>query len=168
MKTVRGVSAVTARLILAAVLLTGLLNGCGDVYRYFATGEVGRAVGEAARRPYVNVLALDSLTDFEWDKFYLFGPYEPTDEICRYIKISDTDCSNAGISGSPSEGQMTMIFMKGARVVHIETHIASNGEFVPSSFGPLNPEQAIFKVFVERENADGRDRIVLRQSLASL
>ena len=63
--------------IAVTVIKFGAL-GCGDMYRYCASGEVGWTLKESIRDHGEREVKLAKLTHFSWDEFFAFSPYTPT------------------------------------------------------------------------------------------
>jgi hypothetical protein len=147
---------------LALAAIISALSGCGDVYRYFKSGEVGWALKKELRDKHSKVVNIAKLTDFEWDELYLFSPYEPTDDICKRLLIALEDCRSVITSESTDDGEMLMVFRHTGKVVHTEMHIRWHGDFTPVPDEVFSRESAVFDVFVEGKGSLGQDRLVLR------
>ncbi len=147
-------------LIAACLLLT--LTGCGDVYRYLKSGEVGWALKKALRDKHSKEVAIAQLTGFEWDELFLFGPYMPTDEVCKRLAIAPAECRSVITSESMDDGEMLMVFRHQGRVVHTEMHLRRHGDFTPVPEAPYTPKSAVFAVSVEGKGALGEDWLKLR------
>lgn len=154
-------SSPTVRTLLIAFLLLSIA-GCGDIYRYAATGEVGRALKRELRDKQSKEIAIAKLTKFEWDELFLFGPYTPTSEVCKVLTISQTDCASLIKSESTDDGEMLMVFRQNGKIVHTEMHIRWHGDFTPVPTEPLTPASAIFTVSVDGKGASGGDWLKLR------
>ena len=150
-------------LIFAVVFCS--LAGCGDIYRYASSGDVGWAVKQAVRDLRSKEVTIAMLTKFDWDEFHLFrfGPYFPTAEVCKRLAMSSPDCASAIKSESTDDGEMLMVFRYQGKVVHSEMHIRWHGDFTPVPEHPLTPESAVFTVSAEGKGAGGADWLKLRQ-----
>jgi hypothetical protein len=145
-----------------AILLVLSLSGCGDVYRYLKSGEVGWALKKELRDKKAIKIELAKLTKFEWDEFFLFGPYQPTTEVCRRLDLSAVDCKSTITVESTDDGEMLMVFRLKGKIVHTEMHIRWHGDFTPVSEKPFTPQTAVFSVSVEGKGALGEDWLKLR------
>ena len=151
-------------LIYAVICST--LAGCGDIYRYVSSGEVGWALKQAVRDRPGKEVTIAMLTKFDWDEFHLFGPYYPTGEICKRLALSQADCASTIKSESTSDGEMMMAFRYQGKVVHSEMHFRWNGDFTPVPQKALTPESAVFTVSPEGKGAGGAEWLKLRQKAA--
>jgi len=136
---------------LLTILLALNLSGCGDVYRYLKSGEVGWALKKELRDRNRKEVALAKLTKFEWDELFLFSPYYPTNEVCKRLTLSTIDCKSIITSESTDDGEMLMVFRLRRKVVHAEMHIRWHGDFTPVPEKPLTPQTAIFSVSADRD-----------------
>lgn len=66
-------------------------------------------------QPAGEVVSLNKLTDFEWDKAYTFAPYTSKKEICSVIGINANDCKIA--LETVAESMVQMIFTKDGEIV---------------------------------------------------
>ena len=154
------------RAVIFAVLLCSL-SGCGDIYRYVESGEVGWALKKELRDKHSKEIAIAKLTSFEWDELFMFGPYQPTSEVCKRLALSQDDCTSAIKSESTDDGEMLMVFRHKGKVVHSEMHMRWHGDFTPVPHEPLTPTSAVFTVSVEGKGAFGEDWLKLRPKLAT-
>lgn len=145
-----------------AILLALSLSGCGDIYRYLKSGEVGWALKKELRDRKATKVELAKLTKFEWDEFFLFGPYQPTSEVCKRLELSAGDCKSVITVESTDDGEMLMVFRLKGRVVHTEMHIRWHGDFTPVPDEPFTPRTAVFSISVEGKGALGEDWLKLR------
>jgi len=150
------------RIAIIAMLLLSLV-GCGDIYRYFNSGEVGRALKRELRDKHAQEVSIAKLTKFQWDELFLFGPYEPTGEICKRLNLAPTECKSTITSESTDDGQMLMVFRNNGKVVHTEMHIRWHGDFTPVPDKPFTPATAVFKVVVDGKGSQGQDWLRLRE-----
>lgn len=148
--------------IFIAILLVISLSGCGDIYRYFNSGEVGWNLKKELRDKKVSKVELAKLTDFKWDEFVIFNPYQPTSEICKHLKLLSEECKSAITVESTDDGEMLMVFRLKGKVVHTEKHIRWHGDFTPVSEVSFTPQTAVFSVSIEGKGALGEDWLKLR------
>lgn len=145
-----------------AILLALYLPGCGDAYRYLKSGEVGWELKKELRDRKTSRIELAKITKFEWDEFFLFGPYQLTREVCKRLALSTGDCKSVVTAESTDDGEMLMVFRLKKKVVHSEMHIRWHGDFTPVPEEPLTPQTAVFSVSVEGKNSLGEDWLKLR------
>ena len=150
----------TAKVLLATLLMLSV-SGCGDIYRYIKSGQVGWALKRELRDRHVQKIELAKLTEFAWDELFLFGPYEPANEICKTLHLPEADCKSTITETSTDDGEMLMVFRLNGKIVHNEIHIRWHGDFSPIPQEPLTPQTAVFSVSVQGKGASGEDRLVL-------
>jgi hypothetical protein len=131
---------------LALTLVLCSLAGCGDLYRYFASGEVGWALKQEVRDKRSSEIAIAKLTRFEWDELFLFAPYQPTSQVCERLALSPEECRATIKSESTDDGEMLIVLRQKGRVVHSEMHSRWHGDFTPVPDKPLTPASAVFVV----------------------
>lgn len=89
---------------------------------------------------------LAKLTEFAWDKAFVFGPYATSERVCGALPASWTQCAGV-LAGGIDEGNYFLAFVQRGVVVHHELHQRSNGEFCSEScILQLTPHDARFKV----------------------
>src|SRR5205823_1093853 len=92
--------------LFAALLL--LVPGCGTS----VTGAIEAQV--QAGSPSVDV---GGLTDFEWDRLVIFGPYSYPKQMCHDLELSSSECASAAFE-HVDEGHFVLVFMNGGRISH--------------------------------------------------
>lgn len=147
---------------LLTVLLVISLSGCGDVYRYQRSGEVEWALKKEIRDKKSIRVEIAKLTSFEWDEMFIFGPYQPTSDVCKRLELSSVACKTIITAESTDDGEMLMVFRLKGKVVHTEMHIRWHGDFTPVPGKPFTPRTAVFSVSVEGKDASGEGRLKLR------
>lgn len=141
---------------ITAVLLVLPLGGCGDLYRYFASGPVGWAIEREIRDRAATEVHLEELTNFRWDEVFIFEPYTPRCTVCNQLDLSASDCVTAVTDESTDDGDMFLAFRSNGRIVHTEMHFHYHGDFTPvPTKQPLKPEDAVFRVVVNGRAASG-------------
>ena len=65
---------------------------------------------------------------FIWDDMFVFGPYTPKGEMCSTLKLSESQCSKAGIS-DVDEYEYLMVFLHSSAVSRIESFPRKFGDF---------------------------------------
>lgn len=152
---------------LLTILLFLSLSSCGEVYRYLNSGDVGWALKKELRDKKSTKVEIAQLTKFQWDELFLFGPYQPTDEVCKRLELSTFDCKSIITVESTDDGEMLMVFRNEGKVVHTEMHTRWHGDFTPVPDEPFTPRTAIFSVSIEGNGANGRDWLKLRPTTES-
>jgi hypothetical protein len=107
---------------------------------------------------------LASVTSFEWDRVYVFGPYSTPEQIREQLgfdwpaaedsKIEDADWMNL------------LVFVRDGRVVHAYEHDRGNGDLEPLArsvlrSGGLSPNDAVLRVAHVRGGGPDRLPIVV-------
>lgn len=146
---------------LLAILVMLSLSGCGDIFLYLKSGDVGWALKKEIRDKQSTKVEVAKLTSFEWDELFLFGPYQPTNEICTRLELSALECEAIITAESTDDGEMLMVFRLQKKVVHTEMHLGLHGDFTPVPNEPFTPRTAIFSVTAQGKTASGRDWLKL-------
>jgi hypothetical protein len=132
--------------------LLALASGCSPVDQ-----EVSSAIGAAVRENSAQELRLVAITDFDWDKLYLFDPYTPRSDVCNILQVQAKYCERVVPFESTDDGTMTMAFVSGTRVVRYSKHKRSNGDFTPSpKQQPIPSAKAVFRVSPSGTSQDGK------------
>jgi hypothetical protein len=105
--------------IVFTIVIIGLLAGCGEIYRYSESGQVGWALKKAIRDEHKPEVRLKELTRFDWDEFFLFDPYTPTAEICKELSLNASKCKDTIKPESTDDGEMLLVFRNIGKVVHL-------------------------------------------------
>lgn len=147
--------------ITLTILLVLNLCGCGDIYRHLKSGDVGWAIKKELRDEKSQSIEIAKLTKFQWDELFLFGPYQPTNEICKRLDLSSIECKSLIDAESIGEGETLMVFRNKGKIVHSEIHFRFQGDFAPVPDKPLTPRTAIFTVSIEGKDAQGEDWVKL-------
>jgi hypothetical protein len=129
--------------------------------------RVSRAIGNALRDQNAQEVRIAALTDFEWDKLYLFDPYTPRSEICKVLGVQVKNCESVVPFESENDGVMSIAFLSGTRVVRYSRHIRWNGDFTPSpGKQPIPASRAIFRVHPTGEFIDDKPwlKLVLNEA----
>ena len=142
------------------------LAGCGEVYRYSKSGEVGWALKKAIRDERKHEVIVKELTHFNWDELFLFSPYEPTSEVCKRLGLSPAECKTTIKDQSTDDGVMLMVFRNKGKVIHVEMHFRWHGDFTPVPDKPFTPASAIFVVVPDGKGASGEEWLRLRPKTA--
>lgn len=148
--------------LLFTIISLSLLMGCGALYRYSKSGEVGWALKKAIRDDHKQEIVLKDLTHFNWDEFYVFNPYTSTDDVCKQLGLSSVECKNTIKAASTDDGVMLLVFRNQGKVVHVEMHFRWHGDFTPAPDKPFTPTSAVFLVVAEGKGANGGAWLRLR------
>ncbi len=147
--------------IAVAIALLAGLSGCGDLYRYVASGKVGWALKKELRDKHSKEVEIAKLTDFAWDEMVLFGPYFPTAKVCERLGLPPDECGSTIKSASGDDSEMLIVFRNQGKVVHVEMHFRVHGDFTPVPEQVLTPESATFVVGVRGKATSGVDWLTL-------
>lgn len=108
--------------------------------------EVSKSIREMIFERKMKTIRLVDATEFTWDQAYLFNPYTSRPEMCNKLRIQEKFCDRWIPFESEDDGEMSIAFLKGGRLVHYARHRRGNGDFTPVPSGPLSPETAVFNV----------------------
>lgn len=125
-------------LVLAIVSMASV--GCSH------RADVSNALRELVVERRMTTIRLADATRFKWDEAYFFGPYTPRAQVCTTLRIQEKSCERAIPFESEDDGEMTIAFLSGGRLVHYAWHRVRNGDFSPVPAHPLTPQTAVFGV----------------------
>ena len=146
-----------------AIAMALLASACSSV-----DDRVSAAIGNAVRDKQMQEIRIAALTDFEWDKVYLFDPYAPRAHICEVLGVEARQCERVVPFESMDDGIMSLAFVSGTRVVRYARHRRLNGDFTPVvSRQPLLASEAVFKVVPSGVLQDGRPWLKLVRGVPS-
>ncbi len=137
-----------------------VLAGCGDIYRFVSSGEVGWALKKEIRDLQQNVVTLSRLTRFPWDELIIFSSYTPRNEICRRLQIDDANCSASDLPEPMNDGLNLLVFRLNGKIVHREIQIGYHGEFRVEERS-FTPSDAVFVVEPRGTLNDGQRQLIL-------
>lgn len=153
-------------LFLVLVILVGCSSGGQNKKQQADLQQKLSAAVEKKRQSDERVvIQMKSLTDFEWDKFYVFDPYSNAEEvretlgfdttIMAYSRIKDTDSHNL------------LVFVRDKQVVVFIDYPRGAGDFdkLKRREG-YTPAEAIFEVKAEGMLLDGNPLLRLYQTVA--
>ena len=143
----------------AILALIVSLFGCGDIYRFAKSGEVGWAIKKEIRDKQRKEIVLANITKFPWDEFFVFEAYTPTSEVCQSLSLSKNDCEATITSESTGDAEMLLVFRLNGKVVHSELHIAWHGDFDQEDTAPLTPKTVVFNVVAKGKLYNGEDSL---------
>jgi hypothetical protein len=129
-------------LLLGALFLLILIGGCGarvsPVSEYIASRV---ALGPGT------LVDIDSVADFDWDRFFVFEPYTPIDAVEAELGFEWP--SGRGTKSANYDGWVLVVFVADSRVVHSFDHPRDNGDLVGLVVpGGYTPGEAQFIVSV--------------------
>ncbi len=116
---------------------------------------VSSAIAEKVLKGEGTIINLTELTDFKWDKLYIFDPYESRDNIQSLI--GQQFLKNNELPMGVSEGDAFLLFMKDNKVVHYFNHPRGKGDFSGlKNHNWFTPQNAKFQVFQEGRGLYGK------------
>lgn len=134
------------RLAALGTCLFMTLSGCGDLYRFISSGEVGWAIKREVRNQQKTEISLATLTRFNWDELIIFGSYTPRNEICRRLQLEEPACASANLPEPLDDGLSLLVFRLNGKIVHREIHLGYHGEFRVDNRIGFTPQNAVFVV----------------------
>jgi len=136
------------------VLCAILISGCGGVNEKSPTAK---KIEQVVRREAGMIFTMKTMTDFQWDRLFVFHPYESRRGIHEAIGIDFL--KDDEIPDIVEERDCFLVFVKEGRVVEYFTYPRFKGDFEPLSekTGGFSPEEAILEV-VSRDN--GRWKLI--------
>lgn len=144
------------------------LTGCGDIYRYATSGEVGWAIKEEIRDRQQATIHLAKLTRFSWDELIVFGSYTPNYEICRRLQLDDAACKAADLPEPLNDGPSLLLFRLNGKIVHHEIQLGYHGEFRVDDQISFTPQNAVFVVETGSTLGNGKRQLILLWSAPPL
>jgi len=136
------------------------LTGCGDIYRYAASGEVGWALKKEIRDRQQTTVTLAKLTRFPWDELIVFGSYTPRHEICRRLQLDEAACKAADLPEPLDDGLNLLVFRLNGKIVHHEIQLGYHGEFRVEERS-FTPRDALFVVEPGTTLSNGKRQLIL-------
>lgn len=156
------------RHVIAAALGIVTLAGCGDIYRYVTSSEVGWAIKKEIRDRRQTDISIARLTRFDWDEMIVFGAYTPIWEICRRLQLDEQTCKAANLPEPLNDGLSLLVFRRNGKIVHREIHLGYHGEFRVDDRISFTPDDARFVVEAKSTLSNGeRQLILLRKASVS-
>lgn len=132
---------------------------------------VSDAIEEKVSHGVGTIIDIAKLTAFEWDKLYIFGPYDNRDSIhdivgIKFLKVNDIPAATVADYDKKdrcriryiTEGFTFFVFVKEGKVVHYFLHSRDKGDFDHflhsrskgdsggQYYEPITPDYAKFKV----------------------
>lgn len=155
------------RTLAVLLVLSGtLLTGCGDIYRFLRSGEVGWAIKREIRDRQQTEITLAKLTRFSWDELIIFSSYTPRHEICRRLQLTDADCIAADLPEPLDDGLDLLVFRLNGNIVHREIQLGYHGEFRVDE-ASFTPRDAVFVVEPGALLSNGERQLILHGKKSS-
>jgi hypothetical protein len=139
---------------LLAVALVGIVAGCGPFWD--GIGGSSEEIADAVKQGKPFTLA--DVTDFEWDRFYVFGPYMSNARVDRELGFDWGKGENSDYKAQ--EGGSLLVFVRDGEVVHAFDQPDTDGYFVCVGQDPLTPDQAELRVKQVREGGVALDYVL--------
>jgi hypothetical protein len=128
-----------------------LLTGCADRPPASGAFEDQLATAVTASGQSAKPLKLADVTDFAWDRLYVFPPYTPTAAIQRDLGFAWPEADRTGID--ERDGVTLLVFVANRHVVRSVEYPRNRGDFAMiDHHAGFTPERAVFRV--SREDAD--------------
>jgi hypothetical protein len=133
--------------VLVAAALVGLFACSGQIIAQSDLDQklIAAIEREKAAEEQVTVRMKD-LTTFEWDKFYVFVPYNMREEDLREILGMVPQSSIIS-----NDWDDLLVFVKSGKVVHYHDHPRKHGDFDGlSGRNGYSPDEAVFEVSFDK------------------
>jgi len=109
------------------------------------------------------IVKIRSLTNFQWDKMYVFTPYTPIAEINRTLGFEWEDAASTGIDRRDDIN--LIVFVNSGKVVTLIAHPRIHGEFsVGDQKNVFTPESASFEIAEVPQSKKGRFKLLIMSS----
>ena len=103
-----------------------------------------------------NPIILNKITNFKWDKLYIFSPYTSKSDILEALNFQWEGVNKINIE--MTDGMCLLVFVQNRTVVKAFEFNRKYGDFVPLvQANPYSPNDAIFYVYLDHNR-----RIVLK------
>lgn len=137
--------------LLCLICLVGFIS-CGKV-----DNPVSSAIAREVSKGEGTIIKVASLTNFDWDKFYLFHPYYNKDSI--HEVVGQQFLADDEIELGVPEGEVLFVFMKDDHVINYFYHPRRKGDFADfKDHSSFTPHEAIFKVIYDGRGMWGKWR----------
>ena len=111
--------------------------------------SVAGAIETRLRNGHVSTIRLSEITDFKWEKAFLFGPYTPDIDIQQTLGFEWPEVKKFGLGSSGTF--WLLVFTEGNHVVRAEEISITEAVFTEKCLGrALSPTQAVFSVVGRR------------------
>ena len=107
--------------------------------------SVAGAIKVKLRDGHTSTIKLSEITDFKWEKAFLFGPYTPDSDIQQTLGFEWPDVKKFGLSSSDTF--WLLVFTEGKKVVRAEEIRMTDAVFTKNTLDRgFSPSQAVFSV----------------------
>lgn len=145
-------------LLASAVVVLALVVGIAS--SVCADASLGDRITATVEKGPGTKLVMADLTDFDWQKLYVFTPYTTQKQIDRTLGFEWHDTEGIELNDT-----MTLLaFVDDGKVVSHVAQPADKGDFSGLSEGPWTPESAVFVVADDRDAGLGEEWLVLQQA----
>jgi hypothetical protein len=128
------------RRLLLVVALAATAGGCGPFWDGIGGSSDDIAEAVKAGKPF----RLADVTDFEWDRFYVVGPYSSNERVDRRLGFDWGKAENSDYG--KTDGGSLLVFVRDGEVVHAFDQPSTDGDFTCVGEEPLTPGQAVLRV----------------------
>jgi hypothetical protein len=127
--------------MLSAALTLVALFACKLTPPISVTGAVETTINKGSTR----VIKLAELTDFEWEKVFVFGPYTPDSTIEQSLGFPWSDAHKFSLSSSDSF--WLIVFTLNKQVVRVEQMSRRSTSFSTNTLNRgFSPSEAVFTI----------------------
>ena len=124
-------------LVLGAAACSEVANG---------PGMISQRIGDIVRDPAATEVDMRKLTSFGWDRFVLFEPGTPREQICDFIGAKRPHCGRIVRYLSVPEDCVALAFALDKQLTHIELHALAHGRFDLRPRAGMPREAAVFRI----------------------
>ncbi len=137
--------------ILCVLALALVLAACGLTQSH----PVSEAIAEKVSSDENALIVVAELTDFEWDRLYVFDPYTPKDHIHK--KLNQEFLKPWEMDFGVEETETLLVFTNRSKVVDYFFHNRDRGDFAGLK-GPdwFTPDTAKFKIDYHAVSGSGK------------
>lgn len=111
-----------------------------------------------------NQIILAEITDFQWDRVVILGPYTPAETANKVLGFTWNDYDRFE-DALKSEGSDVIIFVKTGKVIKAFEHSRVAGDFTGNALNAsLTPQQAVFEVVADSRGCNSNQLKLFRQA----
>lgn len=126
-----------SRMVLALVF-AAICGGCSA-----SDSDLERRIAAEVAKGRDTELRMRELTEFQWDRMHVFGPYSSPDHIERELGFAWLPAASTGITDN--DGISLLVFVRNDAVVRHVTQPRTPCDFAGASTGRYSPETAVFR-----------------------
>ncbi len=133
------------QLLALVVFLSALVMSCSDVPR---AGRLSEAIEQKVREGPGTEIQMASLTTFQWDTLYFFGPYTNASHLTSALHLTSERQARQLLRGMDGRDDVTLLVFRipGDKWISM-THSRAAGDFGPELHGrAYAPSQTRFRV----------------------